>query len=80
MEITFISPQDEGDMSGMVFFWQTSHLRWNRSASLERDMEKWVFMIPITTFALVLALIMLYTSLPVNSTTHMHVHTQIKLG
>lgn len=80
MEITFLSPRDEGDMSGMVFFWPTSHLRRNRSASLERDMEKWVFMIPITTFALVLALIMLYPSLPVNNTTHMHVQTQIKLG
>lgn len=36
----------------MAFFWWISHLRRNKSTLLERDMEKWVFMIPITTFAL----------------------------
>lgn len=40
------------------FFWWTNHSGRNKSASLERDMEKWVFTIPITTFALPLALIM----------------------
>lgn len=35
----------------VVFFWWINHLRRNKSTLLEKDMEKWVFMIPITTFA-----------------------------
>lgn len=56
MEITFIIPWDEGDMSEWYF--SDGSATWEEiRALLERDMEKWVFMIPITTFALVLALI-----------------------
>lgn len=47
-----------------AFFWWTNHSGRNKSVSLERDMEKWVFMIPITTFALPLALIMAVSLIP----------------
>lgn len=61
-------------------------LRINRNASLKTKMEKRVFTIPITTFALVLTLIIAissplaahYKAFLLQHHTHARVHTQIK--